>query len=264
MKALAALGLLAVSVGALAHDIWIEPTTGIVRSGDWLRLSLMLGNHGNEHRDFKLASKVSAGDQNLFVVDPKGQKYDLTPSLVDGGYTPQEGFWSARFQPDATGLYTAVSTFDKVMSYAPVRDIKCAKTYFVVSKSLDKVAISNPGFEKVFGAPFELVPVTNPVTPMGPGEVLKVRVLFKGKPLAGVKVGFVPRGAEAKGDLDPAYQKVSAADGTVQMTLKEANTYLVAAHWNDKSASGEGYQSINYSATICLIVPGICPCCVGG
>jgi len=264
MRALALLSFLALSGAVLAHDIWIEPSCNVVRAGDWLRLSLMLGNHGNEHRDFKLASKVSAGDQNLSVVDPKGQKYDLTPTLIDGGYAPQEGFWTARCQPDAPGLYTAVSTFDKVMSYAPVRDVKCAKTYFVVSKSLDKVPMANPGFERTFGAPFELVPGTNPVTPMGPGEVLKVKVLFRGKPMAGVKVGFVPRGAEAKGDLDPLYEKVSAADGTVQMTLKEANTYLVAAHWVDKSAKGEGYASINYSATICLIVPGICPCCVGG
>ncbi len=263
-RLLAGLAFLSLAGAVLAHDIWIEPSVGVVRSGDWLRLSLMLGNHGNEHRDFKLASKVSAGDQNLTVIDPKGQRYDLTPSLADAGYAPQEGYWTTRFQPDLAGLYTAVSTFDKVMSYAPVRDVKCAKTYFVASKNMDKVPMANPGFDRIFGAPFELVPETNPVTPMGAGETFKVRVLYKGKPMAGVKVGFVPRGAEPKGDLDPAYEKVSAADGSVQMTLKEANTYLVAAHWVDKSAKGEGYSSINYSATICLVVPGICPCCIGG
>lgn len=246
---------------ATAHDVWIEPSASFVRSGDWLRLSVMLGNHGNEHRDFRLAGKVAAGDQRLFVVGPDGKRLDLTPTLIDTGYAPQEGFWTARFQPASPGLYTAVSTFDKVMSYAPVRDVKCAKACFVVSKSLDKVPRANPGFARPFGAPFELVPITNPVTPMGPGEDLKVRVLYKGKPMAGVKVGFVPRGAEPKGDFDPAYQKVTGVDGTVRMTMKEANTYLVAAHWTDKTAKGNGYEGINYSATLCVVVPGICPCC---
>lgn len=254
-------GSLLLSGIASAHDIWIEPSTNVVRAGDWLSLSLMLGNHGNEHRDFRLAGKVSPGDGTLSVVGPDGRKLDLTPNLLDVGYTPQEGYWTTRFGPTKPGLYTAVSLFDKVMSYAPVRDVKCAKACFVVSKSLDKVSRVNPGFDRVVGAPFEIVPLSNPITPMGPGETLRVRVLYRGKPMKGVRVGFVPRGAEAKGILDPAYEKTTGADGTVQMTLKEANAYLVAAHWTDRSAKGQGYDSVNYSATLFVIVPGLCPCC---
>lgn len=261
MRRLPALASVLLVGPALAHDVWVESSANVVRAGDWLSLSLMLGNHGNEHRDFRLASKVAAGDQSLAVVGPDGKRLDLTPTLVDTGYAPQEGYWTARFQPTKPGLYTAVSLFDKVMSYAPVRDVKCAKTCFVVSKSLDRVPRANPGFDRPVGAPFELVPLTSPVTPMGTGETLKVRVLFRGKPMKGVKVGFVPRGAEAKGDLDPRYEKVTGADGTVSMTLKEANAYLVAAHWTDKSAKGEGYQGVNYSATLFVLVPAICPCC---
>lgn len=264
MRLLPALLLSLVVVGpSMAHDIWVEPSSNVVRVGEWVRLSLMLGNHGNEHRDFRLASKVAAGDQNLTVIDPTGKRYDLTSSLTDTGYTPQEGFWSARFIASSPGLYTAVSVMDKVMSYAPVRDIKCAKTYFVASKSLDQVPEGNPGFEKSYGARFELVPVVNPVTPFGPGTELRVKLLFEGKPMAGVKVSFIPRGAEAKGETDPLYEKVTGADGTVGMSLKESNTYLISAHYTDKAAAGEGYKSINYSATLCLVVPAICPCCGG-
>ncbi len=246
---------------ASAHDVWIEPSASVVRAGDWLSLSLMLGNHGNEHRDFKVAGKVAAGDQSLAVIGPDAKRLDLTPSLVDTGYAPQEGYWTTRFQPSKPGLYTAVSRFDKVMGYAPVRDVKCAKACFLVSKSLDRVSRSTPGFDRPVGAPFELVPLTNPVVPMGPGEALRVRVLYRGKPMAGVRVGFVPRGAEAKGGLDPAYEKTTGADGTVRMTLREANAYLVAAHWTDQEAKGEGYASVHYSATLFVIVPGVCPCC---
>jgi len=224
----------------------------------------MLGNHGNEHRDFKLASKVSAGDQNLIVYGPKNQQYDLTATMVDNGYTPQEGFWSAKFQPETPGIYMAASTFDKVMSYAPVRDIKSAKTLFVVSKSLDKVPEANPGFDRILGHPLELIPIVNPVTPFGAGSVLKVRVLYKGKPLSNSKVSFIPKGTELRGEFDASYEKKTDARGEAQLTLKEANSYLIATHFKDANAKGTGYESIGYSATLCIVVPGICPCCVGG
>jgi uncharacterized GH25 family protein len=184
--------------------------------------------------------------------------------MVDNGYTPQEGFWSARFQPEAPGIYMAASAFDKVMSYAPVRDIKSAKTFFVVSNSLDKVPELNPGFDRVLGHPLELIPVTNPVTPFGAGNVLRVRVLYKGKPLPNTKVSFIPKGAELTGELDASYEKMTDAKGEAQLTLKEANSYLVAAHVKDAEAKGTGYESIGYSATMCIVVPGICPCCNGG
>lgn len=253
--------LVAATSVASAHDIWLEATANVVRTGEWISLNLMLGNHGNQHRDFRLAGKVMAGDQRLLLIDPKGNQVDLTPSLVDRGYTPQEGFWSARAVASMPGLYTAVSTFDKVMSYAPVRDIKCAKTFFVASKSLDRVPEKNPGFGRRVGAPLELVPVVNPITPFGPGSNLRVRLLFKGKPYANAKVSFIPRGAELKGEIDPTYERTTNANGEASLTLKEANPYLVVAHVKDATAKGEGYDSINYSATLTLIVPATCPCC---
>ena len=244
-----------------AHDIWIEASSSLIRTGDWVQLSLMLGNHGNEHRDFKLASKVTVGDQNLAVYDPKGAKLDLTSSLFDGGYTPQEGYWSTRFHPSKPGLYLFASTFDKVMSYAPVRDIKSAKTFVLVSDKLDKVPSNTKGFDRVLGHPFEIVPMVHPITPFGPGSKIQVKVLYKGQPMPGAKVSFLPRGSNPAGELDPRFEMNTNAKGVAEMELKEANTYLIVTHFKDPTASGEGYKSIGYSASLTLIVPGICPCC---
>lgn len=261
VRTLLCLGLAATVVAGQAHDIWIEAGAQIVRSGEWTTLNLMLGNHGNNHRDFKLASKVAAGDQSLVIYGPNNLKLDLTSTLVDNGYTAQEGFWSARFQAPSPGLYLAASTFDKVMSYAPVRDIKSAKAFFVASPTLDSVKESNPGFDKVLGHALEIVPVINPVTPMGPGTTLKVKVLFKGKPLAGAKVSFIPKGIELSGEMDARFEKKTDASGMAQLDLKESTRYLIATHYRDNEANGEGYQGINYSATITVLVPTRCPCC---
>jgi uncharacterized GH25 family protein len=257
------LALIALPVTALAHDSWVETNTNIIRVGDVVHIDLKLGNHGNEHRDFKLANKVDPASSTLEVIAPDGKRYDLKDRLVDTGYTPQEGYYTTQFGATQPGLYLIDHTFDKVMSYAPVRDIKSAKTVFLVSASLDKVSEKNPGFDRVLGRPLELVPVSNPVTPMGPGSDITVQLLYKGKPLPNTKVSFIPRGATLTGTIDSRYEKMTDAKGQVKFTPDDANVYLLAAHVHEPKETGKGYESVNYSATLTLFVPKICPCCGG-
>ncbi|HEX5444900.1 MAG TPA: DUF4198 domain-containing protein, partial [Pirellulales bacterium] len=158
---------------AQAHDTWVETNTNLLRTNDQVFIQLMLGNHGNDHRDFKLAGKADADASTLEVIEPGGTKYDLKERWIDHGYAPAEGYWSTRFVPAAPGLYLVAHTFDKVMSYAPVRSIKSAKCFFVVSESLDRVPREHAGFDRVLGHALEMVPTSNPVTPMGPGTAIK-------------------------------------------------------------------------------------------
>src|SRR3954467_2752310 len=90
---------------AHAHDTWVQTNTNLIRTGDAVHIDLMLGNHGNEHRDFKLAGKLGLEGATLEVVGPEGSRYDLKDRLVDVGYTPQEGYWTTRVEPTAPGLY---------------------------------------------------------------------------------------------------------------------------------------------------------------
>jgi uncharacterized GH25 family protein len=67
---------LAAPVSVFAHDTWVETNTNLVRAGDVVHVDLMLGNHGNTHRDFKLAGKLSLEGSNLEVVGPDGARND--------------------------------------------------------------------------------------------------------------------------------------------------------------------------------------------
>lgn len=250
----------ALSLAVHAHDTWLQTNTNLVRVGDVVFVDLMLGNHGNEHRDFKLAGKASPESITLNVIGPDGTTHDLKPSLVDMGYAPKEGYWSTRFQPDKPGMYTIVQTSDAVVSYAPTRSIKSGKSFFVAAKSLDKPSANNPGFDRVLGHPLELVPQTNPVTPMGPGTPLTVRLLYKGKPLAGSTVAFIPRGQTLAGEFDAKFERKTDDNGEASFEPTDANYYLVVAHHQD-DGKGEGYDSTKYSATLGIYVPAICPCC---
>jgi uncharacterized GH25 family protein len=257
------LGLAILTGGfALAHDTWVQTNTNLVRTGDAIHIDLMLGNHGNDHRDFKLASKLAAETIQTFeVVAPDGKKYDLKKDMVDLGYAPKEGFHTAKFVAGKPGLYIAAQTFDKTVNHGKsIRSYRSAKTYFVVSDSLDKVAKNHPGFDKLLGHKIELVPETNPVTPMGPGTPISVKLLFEGKPLAGIKVSFIPRGVTLKEGTDPDYERMTDANGHTAFTPKAGNYYLVVAHY-PREEKGNDYETTHYTATLTVFVPEKCPCC---
>jgi uncharacterized GH25 family protein len=253
--------LLSMSSAGSAHDAWLQLNTNVLRVGDAVQIDLMLGNHGNNHRDFKLAGKVDPATGSLEVIAPDGNRYDIKDRMIDTGYTPKEGYWTARFAGARPGLYTVARLSDHVASYAPKRSVQSAKAFFVLSATLDQVSLDNPGFDKPLGHPLELVPEANPVTPMGPGQALRVRLLFRGKPLENEVVSFIPRGETLTEAFDARYEVRTDAEGRAKFTPRDGNHYLVVAHREDPSQRGAGYDSTKYAATLCVYVPQICPCC---
>ena len=254
----------AIACAANAHDTWVQTNTNIVRAGDVVYVDLMLGNHGNDHRDFKVAGKADIESITLAVVAPDGTRTDLKPSLIDQGYAPKEGYWTAKYQTDKPGLYTVAHTSDAVVTYAPKRSVKSGKTYVVASASLDKVPLQNPGFEKPLGHALEIVPKSNPVTPMSPGVAMSVQVMFKGKPMPGARVSFIPRGQKLKDmEFDERFERKADEKGVATFEPTDANYYLVVAHHEETGEKGEGYESTKYSATMTVLVPAVCSCCGG-
>lgn len=255
------LGLLLLVSTASAHDTWVETNTNLIRCGDAIYIDLKLGNHGNDHRDFKLASKLTLDGATLAVITPDGRPYDLRERLVDVGYAPGEGYWTAKLVATQPGLYLVAHTFDKVMHYAPVRAVKSAKTIFAASPTLDQVQFDQTGFDRVLGHPLELVPTVNPVAPMGPGKEIGVRVLYRGKPLPQARVSFIPRGVALSEEFDPVYERQADENGQASFTPNTGNVYLVVVHHAEPQEAGPNYTSTKYSATLTVFVPELCPCC---
>jgi len=256
---------LVLTKAACAHDTWLETNTNIFRVGDAAHVELKLGNHGNDHRDFKMAGKVDVAEIKIEAISPSGKKLDLKNSLIDTGLSPKEGFWKTMVDLNEKGVYTIDETSDAVVSYAPKRSVKSAKTFVLASTSLDNVTPNQKGFEKRLGHAIELVPETNPVAPMGPGTPIKLRLWFKDKPLANTKISFIPEGVTLKEGFDSRYEVKTNVNGRASFEPKEAGKYLVAAHVETKEAgtnkAGQKYDYTAYSATLTVFVPALCPCC---
>jgi uncharacterized GH25 family protein len=246
---------------AIAHDTWVQTNTNVIRVGDAVHIDLMLGNHGNDHRDFKLASKTGLAGAALKVHAPGEKTYDVKSRLIDVGYSPKEGFWSTRFAATDPGLYLVAHAMDQIVNHGqPVRSVRSGKAFFVVSQSMDKIPHEHPGYDRVLGHPLEIVPDANMVTPMGPDVPIRVKVLLRGQPLTGARVSFIPRGEVLAEAFDPNYERKTNDNGRCFFIPKEGNYYLVVVH-HKTDEKGEGYESTSYSATLTVFVPDVCPCC---
>lgn len=250
---------------ANAHDTWVQTNTNLVRVGDLVHVDLMLGNHGNEHRDYKLASKITIDDSTLAVITPSGKQIDIKPSVVDTGYAPKEGFWSSRFITGEAGVHVVAHTLDKL--HGTTRAIKSAKTLFVASPTLDIKPQEKSGLEKAakfdqpLGHPLEIVPTVNTALGMGPGQPIAVQVLYNGKPLADARVSFIPRSATLAEGFDANHERQTNSQGEASFTPKEGDYVLVVLHHREPDQKGEGYEATSYSATLVVYVPQSCPCC---
>lgn len=239
---------------AQAHDVWLETNTPLVRVGGQIEIDLKLGNHGNNHRDFKLASKVAAEATSLEVITPSGKRQNLKAALVDVGYTPKEGYWSAPFVADEPGYYLAFSADDKVVNHGtPVRSIRSAKVCWLGAASLDKPASHPETYRQPLGLPFELVPTTDPAQATL-GKPLTVRLLRQGKPVVGQRISFVPRGVELAEDFDAAYQPQTDEQGEVTFTPKQAGVHLIVGSSLQENEKGTDYQATRYAATLTVRV----------
>lgn len=239
---------------AQAHDVWLETNTALVRVGEAIDLDLKLGNHGNHHRDFKLASKVAADATALQLLTPSGKRQDLKAALVDLGYTPKEGYWSAPVVASASGYYTAFSADDKVVNHGtPVRSIRSAKVCWLADKSLDEPATHADTFRQPLGLPFELVCVTDPAR-AAIDQPLTVRLLRQGKPVVNQMVSFIPRGVELAEDFDPPYQPTTNQEGEVSFLPKQPGVHLIVAAQLQESEKGANYQATRYAATLTVRV----------
>ena len=247
---------------ASAHDTWLEASSRLVRTDDVVHVGLFLGNHGNGHRDFKIAGKLGSLDGvRVDVIGPDGRRTDLVPEMVDLGYAPKEGFWSARFVPAADGLHCVAHLRQGVRHGA--MGFKGGKTYFLAAESLDEPAPQGK-LPDPLGHPLELVLESHPVLGCGPGKPLRVRLLFKGAALADHVVSFIPRGAVLQEGFDPVYERRTDAEGRSSYTPKEGTVVLVVAHHERADERGEDFEKTSYAATLVLDVPQRCSCCDGG
>ena len=249
--------VLSLTEPASAHVGWIE-VPAIVEKGQPVTIALMLGNHTNEHKSYRLAGKWNPKFTKLMVIEPSGKINDITASVIDLGEDEEKtgpkgpkGFHIATFTPKTEGVHTVLAREEQVLQHGDepkFRSIRSARSAFTALQTPRVVeGKKSTGFGRTFAIDnlMEIVPISNPIA-VTQNDRVTLELRYKGNPFPNQIVTIVGR-------LDgPASVQDLTTDekGRVRIAAGAADSYLARAKFDERSERKEGqYDLSSYEAT---------------
>jgi nickel transport protein len=246
--AVAVIGLASGARQASAHDVWLTLT------GDATSRRVVINYGHPDDRPPAFADKVV----DLVALRP-GEKTsllnDMEAAVVTGAFVVE----SKPFVDDGHVLLGSrydngywVKTKDGLFRNATKRLVPDAAEGLWSSKFAKTVTGPGSPWQTVLGHDIELVPLSDPAA-ITPGQSLKLRVLFHGKPLAG---GQIERGdgvtAVPENDI-PRF--ATDADGVATVPIVKAGAHLLVIDYRiSPSATPDQANEDLYTATLWFMV----------
>lgn len=253
--------LLAVSVAlsgqaAWAHDFWIVPTSFFPQPGQTLGVALRVGEHlvGDPVprnpalvKSFIVAN--AAGRQEIVGragMEPAGALRVVVPGLHVVGFHSQP--IPTELPPEKFNQYLKEEGLDAIADLrqqrgqtdASAREIfsRCAKSLLLVGEPSEEAQ------DQVLGFTLELVAERSPYA-LRAGQTLPLRLLYQGRPLAGVLIVAM--------NQTNAAEKLSARsdqNGRVQFKLQPGGMWLVKAVHMVEAPADSHAQWASYWASL--------------
>lgn len=255
--ALAAVLTFGAAVPAFAHDGWSQTNTPIVAPGQVSYVELMLGNHSNEHKSYRIAGQWSPDTSKVFVTTPAGVKSDITGTRFYTGEAATEtepavnNYFVASFKSSAPGAYIVSVEGESIFKHGDVatRTLRSAKSFVAIADIpvIERVKALKGFGKQVSPDRAELVPRFNPAA-VTPEEHVSVQLLLKGKPLADTPVDLIRR------SNSEAIEMKTDASGIVSFKTGAADYYLLRAKPGTQEAKEGEYGSTSYEATMTFAV----------
>jgi len=243
---------------ASSHDGWVEITPTIVETGQPATISLIQGNHSNEHRSYRIAGKWDQKYTTLVVIDPKGKNRALTDRLIDFGEDDEKvgpkgpkGFYLASFTPNEEGLYQAVAKQVRTVQQGDGPKLLMMRTAKTAFASLNIPGVSTAknlkGFDLTSGGGngLEIFPITNPIGIFS-GSSVTLELRLSGKPVAGKVISLIGK-FEGSGS---AQDRTTDEKGRITFAIGPADYYLARVILTEENPRPDGQvDKSSYEAT---------------
>jgi uncharacterized GH25 family protein len=245
-----------------AHDFWIDPSSFRPAPGQRVVVRLRVGQHFRGDpvpRDPSLLQRfavVGPGGSETPVpgvpnAEPAGFATVASPGLAlityASGRSPValDGAKFETYLADEGLEAVSAARAKKGQTGAAVQEVfsRCAKSFLAVGGT------GGPGYDRVLGLTLELVPEKDP-SGLQPGADLPVRLLYRGKPLAGALVAALPR--------DQPDARVTArtdAAGRARLRLDRPGVWLVKAVHMIPAPAGTGADWESFWASLTFETP---------
>ena len=237
-------------LSALSHDGWLEISPTIVEKGQAATVTLIQGNHSNEHKSYRIAGKWDGKNTTLAVVNPGGKQIALTDRIIDLGEDEEKvgpkgpkGFYLASYIPNDEGLYQAVARQVRSLQQGDgpkLMTVRIAKTAFAAFKAPTISAAKNlKGFDRLIGGEdgVEFIPVNNPLAVFS-GGTMTLELRQKGKP-AGSQVVTLIRRIDGFASVQ---ERTTDDKGRVTFAIGPADFYLARVKIDEESPRPDGQK----------------------
>jgi hypothetical protein len=266
MKFYSATGILLIVLGlhyissqsVAAHDGWVEISPTIVEKNQLANITLIQGNHSNEHQSYRIAGKWDGKNTVLSVIDPTGNSIILTDRVIDMGEDAEaigpkgpKGFHLAPFVPKEEGLYQALARQARTVQQGDgpkVVTVRIAKTEFAAFKNPTVAAAKTlKGFDRSIAGEdaAEFIPLQNPLAIFANAS-MAIELRHKGKPIAGQVITLVRR----IDGFASVLERSTDEKGRVVLPVGAADSYLARVKIDEETARPDGLKDkASYEST---------------
>ncbi len=164
------------TIPAVAHQLWVE-TDAVAKVGEQQEIHVCWGHTGNKATGAALEKQKSKLIASMIRPDGSSKVLGLAK-----GYDS----YTAKMAPHSPGYYMIGSELQAGIIGKEFHGIPANTRIVMCAKTFTHVKGSKKGLGNRLGFDVEIVPVTDP-TDLHPGDIVTVKVLFKGKPLGGRK-----------------------------------------------------------------------------
>ena len=125
--------------------------------------------------------------------------------------------------------------------------------YYQATKSYITLHKPNDTWKHVLGHNLEIVPLSHPNT-IYEGDSLRVKLLYKGKPLANATINAIHQGFRFKTHGEVPISAVTDAEGIATITFPSSNRYLLSTEHKVPLKDNVKAEGLSYKASLMLEV----------
>lgn len=245
-------------LSVFAHDGWVEISPTIVEKNQAATVSLIQGNHSNEHKSYRIAGKWDQKYTTLVVVDPQNKANTLTDRLIDFGEDAEavgpkgpKGFYLAPFVPKDEGLYQALARQARTVQQGDgpkIVAVRLAKAAFAAFKAPTVSAAKHlKGFDRMIAGDdaLEFIPVNNPLAVFSGGSMI-LELRKNGKPISGQVITLLRR----IDGFASVQERTTDEKGRANFAVGPADSYLARVKIDEESPRPDGQKDrASYEST---------------
>ncbi len=236
------------------HDLWIEPTSAMVRTGEYVHVNFKLGNCNQGRRDFTTSGLINPKDTLTGVTLPTRTSMDMVQNFYRTAKEDTEGYWSKDFLIKEEGMTWIEQSLDQIIEHdgMTMRGILTAKAFVIGCDLLDqpKSALTNATLD----LPIELVLESSPLPSVDNGTEICVRLLRDSIPQRSVRVSFLPQGIDLQTEDDASFERETDANGIARFRPDRPGLLLISARILATNNSNKGPKETYYSTSLTLHV----------